>query len=75
MFFEKIELNHEALVANALDAFTQAENKMSAAIATIQTDIDKKESEVAKIQGQILGAEESKSKLSRVLERVRALTA
>lgn len=69
------KLNHEALVSDALDAFTKAEAKVEAAISKIDADIVAKEAEVALIQGQILGAGESKSKLARVRDRIKAFTA
>jgi len=70
-----IDNNHEDLVSDALDAFTKAEAKMDSAIIKIEASIVAQEAEVAKVQGQILAANESKDKLSRVLDRVRALTA
>lgn len=67
--------DHESLVTDALDAFTKAEQKMEGAIAQIDADIDAKEKEVAQIQENIVQAGESKGKLTRVLDRIKAFTA
>lgn len=67
-------LDHEKLVSDALDSFTKAEQSVQSAIQMIQTDIEVKEKEVAALQGKILGAAESQSKLTRVLGRIKAFT-
>lgn len=74
-FSVKSIVDHEKLVVDALDAFTKAEKKMEGAIAQIDADIAEKEKEVAQIQQNIQRAGESKGKLSRVLDRIKAFTA
>lgn len=73
--FSAKKLTHVELVDNALDAFTKAEEQMNSAIDQIQAQIDDEEKEIAIRQGKILGANASKDRLSRVLDRVKALTA
>ncbi|MNC27516.1 hypothetical protein D3C75_756880 [compost metagenome] len=72
---EKVVVDHEQLVNNALDAFTRAEQKMSAAIDTINVHIDADNNEISEIQNRIKSSNASKDKLTRVLDRVRAFTA
>lgn len=71
----KVTVDHNKLIDEALDAFTKAEQKMEGAIAQIDADIAEKEKEVAQIQQNITRAGESKGKLSRVLDRIKAFTA
>lgn len=73
-FFTKKTVSHTELVDNALEAFSKAETQMVEAIDQIQAQIDEEEREVAIRQGKILGANASKDRLSRVLDRVKAFT-
>jgi FtsZ-binding cell division protein ZapB len=72
--FSAKKASHTELLADALDTFTKAEQKVSTALETIQSQIDEQEAEIAKRQGEVLRANESKNKLSRVLDRIKALT-
>ena len=74
-FFVGKKPSHEALVESALEAFTKAETQMGDAINQIQLSIDEEEKEIARRQGEVLRANDSKDKLTRVLDRVRAFTA
>lgn len=66
---------HTELVDDALDAFTKAEQKMESAITTINQQIADEQKAIAEAQSRVEAAAGSKDKLSRVLDRVRALTA
>lgn len=68
-------LSHTELVDDALDAFTKAEAKMTTAIKTIDSQISEEEKEIQEAQKRITAAAQSKDKLTRVLDRVKALTA
>jgi len=68
-------VDHDALVEEALDAFTKAEQKMSAAIDTINVHIDNDHLKIKDINQRIESSNKSKDRLTRVLDRVRALTA
>lgn len=67
--------SHEDLVTDALDAFTKAELKMETAIRTISDQITAEEIAIQEARERQQAATSSKDKLSRVLDRVRALTA
>ena len=71
----RVTHNHEALVDDALDAFTKAEIKMESAIRTISDQINAEEIAIQEARERQQAAVGSKDKLSRVLDRVRALTA
>lgn len=68
-------VDHDTLVEDALDAFTKAEQKMSAAIDTINVHIDDDNLKIKEINQRIESSNKSKDRLTRVLDRVRALTA
>lgn len=68
-------VDHATLVEDALEAFTKAEEKMSAAIDTINVQIDADNREISDITVRIADQNKSKDKLTRVLDRVKALTA
>lgn len=68
-------VSHQDLVADALDTFTKAEEKVQSAITQINQDIEDKEKQVAALQGGILGANKSKDKLTRIVDRIKAFTA
>lgn len=71
----KVTRDHNQLVDEALDAFTKAEKKMEGAINTINQQIADEEKAIAEARERVASASGSKDKLSRVLDRVRALTA
>jgi antitoxin component HigA of HigAB toxin-antitoxin module len=73
--FTKAKVSHTVLVEEALDAFTKAEQKMSAAIDTINIHIDADNREVQEINERIESSNKSKDRITRVLDRVKALTA
>lgn len=66
---------HEDLVTDALDAFSKAEIKMESAIRKISDQINDDEIAIQEARERQEAALGSKDKLSRVLDRVRALTA
>lgn len=66
---------HTELVDDALDAFTKAEQKMESATTTINQQIQAEEVAIQEARERQQAAVGSKDKLSRVLDRVRALTA
>lgn len=67
--------SHEDLVTDALDAFSKAEIKMESAIRKISDQINDDEIAIQEARERQEAALGSKDKLSRVLDRVRALTA
>lgn len=67
--------DHEALVNDALDAFTKAEQKMEGAIAQIDAQIAEEQKAITEAQQRVTAAGNSKEKLSRVIERIKAFTA
>lgn len=71
----KTSTDHEALVNDALDAFTKAEQKMEGAIAQIDAQIAEEQKEIADAQKRVDAAGASKDKLSRVIDRIKAFTA
>lgn len=71
----KKTVDHQALVADALDAFTKAEQKMQGAIELIDNQIADEQAAIVEAQKRVEEAGNSKAKLSRVLDRVKALTA
>ena len=74
-FFVGKKPSHEALVESALEAFTKAETQMGDAINQIQLQIDDEQRAIAEAQQRVESASQSKDKLNRVLDRVRAFTA
>lgn len=66
--------DHEALVADALDSFTKAEQKMEGAINQINAQIEQEQKEIALAKLRVDAAEQSMGKLARVLSRFKALT-
>lgn len=66
--------DHEALVADALDTFTKAEQKMQGAIDQINSQIEQEQKEIELAKLRVESAEQSKSKLARVIGRIKALT-
>lgn len=73
--FAKAKVSHEALVEDALSAFTKAETQMGDAINQIQLQIDEEEKAIEEAQKRVLAATGSIGKLDRVLKRVQAFTA
>ena len=71
----KNPVNHEALVDDALDAFTKAEKKMENAIIQIDAQIAEEQLAIVEAQKRVDAAGNSKDKLSRVIDRIKALTA
>lgn len=68
-------LDHTKLVDDALDAFTKAEQKMESAIDQIDELILIEKVAIEEANKRVEDAGSSKDKLTRVLDRVRALTA
>jgi hypothetical protein len=73
--FTKTKVSHTQLVDNALEAFTKAETQMGEAINLIEQDIQAEQEAIQEAQRRITDAAQSKDRLSRVLDRVKALTA
>lgn len=67
--------NHEALVSEALDAFTKAEQKMKDSINLINDQINAEEIAIQEARERQQAAVGSKDKLTRVLDRIKAFTA
>ena len=67
--------NHEALVSEALDAFTKAEQKMEYSINLINDQIAEEEKIAREAEERMQSAKGSKDKLTRVLDRIKAFTA
>lgn len=75
-FFGKNKsVGHAKLVDNALSAFTKAEQGVQDAITQIDADIEKEQQEIRDAEFRIEQAGESRNRLSRVLDRVKAFTA
>lgn len=72
--FGKKKPDHTQLVSEALDMFTQAEEKMANAVKSIETSIADDKKEIETIGHRIDAQEASKSKLTRVMDRLKALT-
>lgn len=66
---------HEELVAEALDAFTKAEEKMVGTIQLIDAQIADEEKAIKEAQDRVEAANGSKAKVNRVLDRLKAFTA
>lgn len=66
---------HTQLVDDALDAFTKAEQKIVSAIGTIQEQINTEQEVIKAAEKRADEAGVSKDKLSRVLDRLKSLTA
>lgn len=73
--FTKAKVSHTQLVDDALAAFTKAETQMGEAIGLIEKDILAEQEAIQEAQRRITDAAQSKDRLSRVLDRVKALTA
>lgn len=73
--FSAKKLNHTQLVDSALEAFSKAETQMGDAINQIQLQIDDEQRAIQEAQKRVEEAGQSKDKLTRVLDRVRAFTA
>lgn len=69
----KARISHADIASEALQGFVAAQEKMNAAIATINSDIASDEAEVAKLQRQIEESDKSKSHLERVATRFQEL--
>lgn len=68
-------LDHSKIVETALDAFTKAEKGVQTAIEQIDADIEKQQQEIRDAEQRIEQAGESRNRLTRVLDRVKAFTA
>lgn len=73
-FGKSPKFDPDALVNDALEAFTKAEQKMSEAVTIIDKQIESDEEEIKAIKQGIVSQVESKSRLLRVIERVKAIT-
>lgn len=73
--FTKTKVSHEAIVNEALAAFTKAETQMDDAIKQIDADIETEKQAIKDAEKRIADAGGSKDRLTRVLDRVRAFTA
>lgn len=67
--------DHEALVTDALDAFTKAEKKMEDSINLINEQIAEEAKIAREAEERMQSAKGSKDKLTRVLDRIKAFTA
>lgn len=71
----RVTHNHEALVSEALDAFTKAEQKMEDSINLINDQIAEEAKIAREAEERMQSAKGSKDKLTRVLDRIKAFTA
>jgi ferritin-like metal-binding protein YciE len=65
---------HDQLVADALSSFTKAEQQMQTAIQTIDADVAAEQQLIRDAENRIEVAGNHRSKLDRVLTRLKALT-
>lgn len=73
--FGKAKVSHEAIANEALDLFTKAEEKMDSAIKQIDALVEQERKAIEEANTRIDAAAGSKDRLTRTLDRVRALTA
>ena len=67
-------LSNDDLVNEALDAFTSAEAKMNSAIIQIEANVKTEEEAIRAAEKRIEKADASKARLTRVIDRLKALT-
>lgn len=67
-------VDHEKLVEDALNLFTEAELKLVDASKAIEGQIDKDNAEIREIEQRIADQVKAKSRLTRTLDRLKALT-
>lgn len=67
-------LSPDDLVADALESFSAAEQKMNAAIEQLDQRVADEEKEIRLAEKRIETAENAKSRLTRVIDRLKALT-
>lgn len=72
--FGKVKLSNEQLVDEALDAFTKAEDKMNNAITLIDQNVKEEQEAIKAAEQRISQADASKARLTRVIDRLKALT-
>lgn len=65
---------NDQLVNDALEAFTKAEEKMNSAITLIDQNVKAEEQAIKDAEQRINEAGESKARLTRVIDRLKALT-
>lgn len=65
---------NDQLVNEALDAFTKAEEKMNNAINLIEENVKAEQEEIKAAEKRIEQAGASKARLTRVIDRLKALT-
>lgn len=70
----RVKHDHEQLVSDALEIFKKAEDQMANAIEQINDDIEDEQKAIREAQARISASEQSMGKLSRVLDRLKALT-
>ena len=73
--FKRGKKDHEKLVADALDMFTKAEDNLQNAVEQINDDIEDEQKEIRAAEKRIADAEGHRSRLTRTLDRIKALTA
>ena len=66
--------SHSELVENALASFTKAEQEMTSAIKLIDADVEAEQQAIRDAEQRIEEAGNSRNRLSRVLDRLKALT-
>jgi hypothetical protein len=73
-FGGKAKVTNDQLVNDALDAFTKAEEKMNNAITLIEENVKAEQEEIKAAEKRIADADASKARLTRVIDRLKALT-
>lgn len=72
--FFKRKKDHNKLVSDALEMFTKAEQQVQTAVTQINEDIAEEKAEIAAAEKRISDAEGHRGRLTRTLDRIKALT-
>lgn len=72
--FGKSKVSNDQLVNEALEAFTKAEDKMNSAISLIDQNVKEEQEAIKAAELRITEAGASKARLTRVIDRLKALT-
>jgi Asp-tRNA(Asn)/Glu-tRNA(Gln) amidotransferase A subunit family amidase len=72
--FSARKISNEQLVNDALDSFNKAEEKMNNAISAIDANVKEEQEAIEAAQKRIEQADSAKARLTRVIDRLKALT-
>lgn len=73
-FFTGKKMTNDQLVNDALESFNKAEEKMNNAIAAIDTNVKEEQEAIKAAEQRIEQAGYAKARLTRVIDRLKALT-